>query len=315
MIVGVPACTRAAAGSSSSPRTWTTACSRSARRWRPGRGGRGGRAAHRPRLRPRLGRAGRRLGPPRRLRDRGRVGAGAARGGSAGVRRRSARRRCGSRSGASTTNGTATTPRSGTPSSAVADAELVLLPGLPLTHPDHAWLARTSRRRARSPRRPLRRAAVHAPRGRPAARAGPSRRERRVRAGPLDAARPAREVAGDPLLPLAAPPARDAAKPPGRPASLRPRPRVGRVGAGTCVRAHDPSDRLASRSGGVPWESGSAAGCPGGVTAARRAAEARRAARSPHPATRRWPAVRWRRSSSSRRPATGRRRSSSPCRF
>ena len=33
--------------------------------------------------------------------------------------------------------------------SAVADAELVLLPGHPLTHPDHAWLARLLERRAR----------------------------------------------------------------------------------------------------------------------------------------------------------------------
>ena len=73
-------------------------------------------AAHRPRLRPRVDRSGGRLGPPGWLRHRGRVRA--ARGARRIVARarRSARRRCGSRSAASTTNGTATTPRSATPS-------------------------------------------------------------------------------------------------------------------------------------------------------------------------------------------------------
>ena len=48
---------------------------------------RGRRAAHRPRVRSGLEGAGRRVGRARRVRDRGRIGAGAPRGGSAGVRR------------------------------------------------------------------------------------------------------------------------------------------------------------------------------------------------------------------------------------
>ena len=55
---------------------------------------------------------------------------------------RSARRRCGSRSGAWTTTDTATRLTCATLSQRhFVGADSVLCPGLPLTHPDHAWLA------------------------------------------------------------------------------------------------------------------------------------------------------------------------------
>ena len=116
----------------------------------------------------------------------------------------SARRRCGFRSAASTTSATATRAMCVAPSSAAARrGELVLLPGFPLTHPDHAWLVRTLDDGAgRSPHRALRRAALHAAR-RDANRTSAWVAERSVGGAfepvPDGAARPAREVVGDPV--------------------------------------------------------------------------------------------------------------------
>ena len=121
---------------------------------------------------------------------------------------------------------------------AVDGADLVLVPGFPLTHPDHDWLVRTlvasdarlvagSRSTPSSPTRaaPARAGGAALGLGRPGRRGG-------VRAGPVAAARPAREMARDPAVPLAAPAARDAPEPAARPAPLRPRSRVGRPSPG-----------------------------------------------------------------------------------
>ena len=103
----------------------------------------------------------------------------------------------------------------------VEGADVVLVPGSPLTHPDHAWLNGLL---ARVPRRlvglyaeqPYTLAGVrHAVR---------ARRRRR--------ARPPREMARDPRVPLAASAPRDAAQPPPRAARRRARGREGRLAVG-----------------------------------------------------------------------------------
>ena len=123
------------------------------------------------------------------------------------MRASSASRRAGSRSGASTSSATETTTTSGTPCASVVDgAGVVLVPGSPLSHPDHAWL--NGLLASRVPPEAL---GLYAEqpytlrqRGTPFAR---------VDARP---ARPPREVARDPRIPLAAPAPRDAAKPASR---------------------------------------------------------------------------------------------------
>ena len=108
-------------------------------RW--ARSGTAGRAADGARARSRFDGAGRRLGSPRGVRNRGRGGARTSRGGPRGVRAPRCHSRAGSRSGASTSTATETTTTSGTPCAAPwSGADCVLVPGSPLTHPDHAWL-------------------------------------------------------------------------------------------------------------------------------------------------------------------------------
>ena len=114
-----------------------------------------------------------------------------------------------------------------------------LVPGFPLTHPDHAWLVRTLADLSGLGRGSIAlgvyaRAAVHAPRGtEPNVPAG-SQLVRPAVFEPVAVGlrRPHREVARDPPLRLAAPAPRDARKPAARPSSLRGRFRVDRLGAG-----------------------------------------------------------------------------------
>ncbi len=118
-------------------------------------------------------------------------------------------------------------------SAAVDGASAVLLPGFPLSHPDHEWLMRTlataldGHRTSFYAEQPYTRRAGTEP-------DLPEWVARRVRsadlrAGPHGAARPAREVVGDPVLRLAAPVARDAQEPATWPAPLRGCSRMGRL--------------------------------------------------------------------------------------
>ena len=124
---------------------------------------------------------------------------------------------------------------------ALDGAELVLVPGFPLTHPDHAWLVRTLVSDLKSDtgrgsypiglygEQPYTRRVGTEPTFPPGSYSSLGRRS----SSPSPwGSRPHREVARDPPLRLAAPAPRDATKPAARPPSLRGRFRVDRLGAG-----------------------------------------------------------------------------------
>ena len=170
---------------------------------------------------------------------------------------------------------------------AVDGAEFVLLPGPPLSHPDHEWLARAlvgafgrpvalyaeqpyTLRSGREPMPPDWLAA--AARDDVSSSRSPS------------AARAPREVARGSPVPLPAPVARAATEPAWWRAPLRVRPGADRHRR-RLSRGLRNTDRAGRRfgcpAGGVPWRGGVPATAPGGVAATRRHAQGRRVTCSP----------------------------------